>query len=207
MYRLGEEYTKERITQRIDKNSYMVRLMTVQKPKRKVKVKKKLTHQSFRKRSGLRGLYLHYQKLLRGARKRQDYARLHYLLKDDLLKLEIISQETRLLCKYGIDRIDELRLYKALIEREYEQLSAAQKKLYRKPEGKEEVAKITGRMKEIRREIRLCEGIEMRSERLKENIMIMRKEEQDEQLRRSRAGRENESGRRRNGGENIRGSD
>ncbi len=206
LYRLGEEYTKERILERISENSYRVRFQTVQKPKRKIIVKKKLSHQSFRKRSGLRGLYLHYCKLLKGARKRQDYARIHYLLKDDLLKLEIISQETRLLCKHTIDRMDELRLHKASIEREYEQLSAMRKKLYRKTEGKEQLAKITERIKEIRKEIRLCEGIEMRSKVLGENIRKMREEEKNEQFRRSRTGRENEFGRWRSSSQSDRGS-
>ena len=37
--------------------------------------------------------------------KKQNYARLHYLLKDDLMKMEAITQETRLLCRNRIDTV------------------------------------------------------------------------------------------------------
>ena len=63
-----------------------------------------------KKIGGLRGLYLHYcyrLGILPKSRK-QNYARLHYLLKDDLMKMEAISQETRLLCRNRIDTVEQL---------------------------------------------------------------------------------------------------
>lgn len=206
LYRLGEDYTKERILERISENSYRVRFHTVQKPKRKIIVRKKLTHQSFKKRSGLRGLYLHYCNLLKRARKYQNYARLHYLLKDDLMKLNVISQETQFLCRKEIDSLENLRSYKESIIKEYDRLFKLRKSLYRSIGKREEAAKCTEKIKLIRKEIRLCSGIEMRSEKLKQNVDVMRREKMNEQLRSSRTDRENESGRRRGSSENLRGS-
>lgn len=40
--------------------------------------------------------------------KKQNYARLHYLLKDDLMKMEAIAKETRLLCRNHIDTAQQL---------------------------------------------------------------------------------------------------
>ncbi len=207
LYRLGEEYSKERIMQRIAENSYTVRFQTFQREKRKVKVKRSLSHKRFKKIIGLRGLYLHYLRLLKGKGKRQSRARLHYLLKDDLLKMEIITQETRLLCEKGIDTAEDLGRYKVKIQSEYEQLFAERKKLYRQKEGKEKIGQLTDRLSKLRKEIRLCEGIEKRSEKLQEKILIIRKENpEDEQFRRSRAGREDEPGRRRSSAQGDRGS-
>lgn len=102
LYKLGEEYANERIMERITENSYAVKFSRFTEPQRTVKVfrvKGSLT--GAKKIGGLRGLYLHYcYKLgILPKNKKQNYARLHYLLKDDLMKMEAITQETRLLCR------------------------------------------------------------------------------------------------------------
>lgn len=115
LYKLGEEYTNERIMERITENSYAVKFSRFTEPQRTVKVfrvKGSLT--GAKKIGGLRGLYLHYcYKLgILPKNKKQNYARLHYLLKDDLMKMEAITQETRLLCRNRIDTVEQLLSYK-----------------------------------------------------------------------------------------------
>ncbi len=129
--------------------------------------KVKGTLKDAKKIGGLRGLYLHYcYKLGILPKKKQRIThRLHYLLKDDLLKMEAITNETRLLCRNHIDTAEQLLSYKGSLESEMQELTEQRKGLYsqsRKASGKDKEAvkarlsEITGRMKTLRREVRLC---------------------------------------------------
>ena len=216
LYKLGEDYTNERIVERIKENSYAVkfsRFVEQTKPVKVIRVKGSL--KDAKKIGGLRGLYLHYcYKLgILPKNRKQNYARLHYLLKDDLMKMEAITQETRLLCRNHIDTAEQLCSYKGSLESEIHELTEQRKGLYsqsRKAGGKEKEAvkarlsEITERMKFLRKEVRLCGGIEARSDTLREKLQVIRADEngqqrkelmKDEHRRRSgRTNRENEPG-------------
>ena len=191
LYKLGEDYTNERITERIKENSYAVRFQSFSKEQPQVRViRVKGTLKDAKKIGGLRGLYLHYcYKLgILPKKKQQNYARLHYLLKDDLLKMEAITNETRLLCRNHIDTAEQLLSYKGSLESEMQELTEQRKGLYsqsRKSVGEEKEAvkarlsEITERMKTLRREVRLCEGIEARSDTLKEKLQTIRADEKE----------------------------
>ena len=94
LYKLGEEYTNDRIMERISENSYAVKFQSFSESQPQVKVYRvKGSLKNAKKIGGLRGLYLHYcykLGILPKGRK-QNYARLHYLLKDDLMKMEALS--------------------------------------------------------------------------------------------------------------------
>lgn len=74
-----------------EKNSYAVKFQSFSEPQPQVKVYRvKGSLKNAKKIGGLRGLYLHYcykLGILPKGRK-QNYARLHYLLKDDLMKMQ-----------------------------------------------------------------------------------------------------------------------
>lgn len=216
LYKLGEEYTNERIMERISENSYAVKFSTFAEPQRAVKVfRVKGSLKGAKKIGGLRGLYLHYcYKLgILPKNKKQNYARLHYLLKDDLMKMEAISQETRLLCRNRIDTVEQLLSYKGSLETEKTDLLQKRNELYSKSrktggEGKEairsQLSDLSKRLSVIRKEVRLCEGIEARNATLKEKLSTIRADEEqqrkelmtNEHRRRSgRANRPNELGR------------
>lgn len=210
LYKLGENYTNERIIERIRENSYVVKFTAFAEPQKQVKVYRvKGSLKNAKKIDGLRGLYLHYcYKLgILPKGKKQNYARLHYLLKDDLMKMEAIASETKLLCRRHIDTAEQLLEYKGSLEREIQELTEQRKGLYsqsRKLSGedreavKARISEITGRLKTIRKEVRLCEGIEARSNAIKEKINVIRadekKEKRKEQMKdeyRRRSGRTN----------------
>ena len=215
LYKLGEDYTNERIMERIKENSYAVKFSRFAEPTKAVKViRVKGTLKDAKKIGGLRGLYLHYcyrLGILPKGRK-QNYARLHYLLKDDLMKMEAISQETRLLCRNRIDTVEQLLSYKGSLETEMTDLLQKRKELYsksRKASGEEkeavrsELSDLSKRLSVIRKEVRLCEGVEARNDTLKEKLSTIRADEQqqrkelmtNEHRRRSgRANRPNELG-------------
>lgn len=210
LYKLGEEYTNDRIMERIRENSYAVKFQSFSEPQPQIKVYRvKGSLKNAKKIGGLRGLYLHYcykLGILPKGRK-QNYARLHYLLKDDLMKMEAITQETRLLCRNHIDTAEQLCSYKGSLETEMSALLQKRKELYSKSrrisgEEKEavkaEISDISGRLKVIRKEVRLCEGISARSDTLKEKLQTIRADENEQRRKelmknehRRRSGRTN----------------
>ncbi len=206
LYRLGDDYTNERIIERIRENSYLVafaRFAPAEKEHRRYKVSG--SRKSQRKVGGLRGLYLHYCYRLgilpKG--KRREPKKVHRLLRDDLLKLDHITNETRLLCRRQIDTAEQLFSYKESLLQEKGELQSRRKVLYaksRKAEGeakesvRAELAEIAGRMKIIRKEARLCDGIMERSQSIHDRLSVIRKEEQErkeekENVRRGRCSR------------------
>ena len=103
--------------------------------------------------------------------------------------MEAITDETRLLCRNHIDTAGQLLSYKSSLESEMQELTEQSKGLYsqsRKSVGEEKEAvkarlsEITERMKTLRKEVRLCEGIEARSDTLKENLKVIRADENKE---------------------------
>lgn len=190
LYKLGENYTNERIMERITENSYAVKFSRFTEPQRTVKVfRVKGSLKGAKKIGGLRGLYLHYcYKLgILPKNKKPNYARLHYLLKDDLMKMEAITQETRLLCRNRIDTVEQLLSYKGSLETEKTDLLQKRKELYsksRKTSGEEkeairsQLSDLSKRLSVIRKEVRLCEGIEARSDILQEKLQVIRAEKQ-----------------------------
>ena len=194
LYKLGEDYTNDRITERISQNSYAVRLDRFTDPPKQVKVYRvKGSLSDIKKIGGLRGLYLHYcYKLgILPKNKKQNYARLHYLLKDDLMKMEAIAKETRLLCRNHIDTARQLLSYKGSLETEMSALLEKRKELYSKSRSakdedtksqvKAELSDISKRLSILRKEVKLCEGIAARSDTLKEKLAAIRADEQEQQ--------------------------
>lgn len=211
LYKLGDDYTNERILERIKENSYAVRFSKFAEPTKQVKVYRlKGSLSNAKKIGGLRGLYLHYcykLGILPKGRK-QNYARLHHLLKDDLMKMEAITKETRLLCRHHIDTAEQLVSYKGSLESEMEGLLLKRKGLYAKSRAakdgeekaaiKSELSDISKRLGVIRREVKLCEGISARNGVLKEKLQSIRADEQEQQRKelmknehRRRSGRAN----------------
>ena len=191
LYKLGEDYTNERIMERIRENSYAVKFARFAEPTKQVKVYRvRGSLKDAKKIGGLRGLYLHYcykLGILPKGRK-QNYAKLHYLLKDDLMKMDAITKETRLLCRCHIDTAEQLLSYQGSLETERDELTEQRKGLYsqsRKLDGKEkeavkaQISDISKRLGEIRKEVRLCEGIAARSDTLREKLQAVRADEQE----------------------------
>jgi hypothetical protein len=194
LYKLGEDYTNERITERIRENSYAVKFSRFAEPQKQIKVYRlKGSLSGAKKIGGLRGLYLHYcykLGILPKGRK-QNYAKLHYLLKDDLMKMDAIAKETRLLCRCRIDTAEQLFSYQGSLETERQELTEKRKELYSKArplkDGEEktavkaEISDISKRLSVIRKEVRLCEGIAARSDTLKEKLQAVRADEQKQE--------------------------
>jgi hypothetical protein len=126
--RLGDDYSLERIKERIYENRNRVQLEPFQKgyyyrPKQYVLLTRE---HKIRKVGGLYGLYLHYCYKLGYLPKyqKQNPARLHYLLREDLMKLDQITAQVRLLGREHISTSEQLFSYKSKVEDEIKTLTA-----------------------------------------------------------------------------------
>ena len=172
----GEDYSLE---------SIRCRILMQQRPERPLrspecKVRRARLRGDFkntRKVTGFRALYFHYCYLLGIFPKDHPKSnkRLHFLLREDLVKLDAISEETKLLVGNRIDTAEQLSSYKEGLETKIELLTADRKALYRTQRTvsiksdddalarvKEQITAISRELSALRKEVRLCENIAIR---------------------------------------------
>ena len=152
-----------------------------------------------KKVGGMYGLYLHYCYKLGHLPKykKQNTTRLHYLLKEDLLKLDKITAETRLLGRENISTDEQLFSYKESVLSQIKTLTDDRthlRKQLRKnlsddelSKVKEQISTITGKLWTLRKEVGLCDDIAERSKVIEANLETVRayeeKQERKEQNR------------------------
>lgn len=186
----GEEYSVEAIRRRILEENVPTALPERSQPEKKKYVVYVKGNQPKRKIGGLRGLYLHYCFLLGILPKNRpaiSRKQLHFLLREDLIKLEQISKETRLLCRCHIDTDEQLLSYRESLQEQIERLSGKRQHLrYQRRsiksdeilrEVKEEISRLTSQIEALREEVVLCNGIAARSGSIQQKIQIVRQEE------------------------------
>ena len=129
----GDDYTLEGIRRRILEQSRPARFLSEPAPKTK-RYRVSGNWNGRKKATGFRALYLHYCYLLGvfPKSKQQNKRRLHFLLREDLIKLDAITQEARLLGSNHIDTAQQLSSYKETLETRIDALTTQRKQLYRK---------------------------------------------------------------------------
>ena len=188
----GEDYTLESIRRRILEQSRTTRPLP--EPVRKTKRYRVSGNWKGRKKAtGFRALYLHYCYLLGvfPKNKQQNKRRLHFLLREDLIKLDAITQEARLLGTNHIDTAQQLSSYKENLEKRIDGLTMQRKQLYRKQRTvavktdeaeaqqiKEQIDSLSRELSKLRREVKLCNDIEVRSGIMQEHIKTVREDEE-----------------------------
>ena len=118
---------------------------------------------------------------------------MHYLLRDDLIKLDRISQEVRLLGNYHIDNAEQLFSFSGKCSESLKQMESERKDLRnelkrnipeeRKSEIKEKISSISEEMKKLRKEMSLCESIAERSEIISPKLQQIYAEESEQTKR------------------------
>lgn len=191
----GEDYSLDSIRRRILSQSRPERKKPEQKPEI-LRVRLIGNLKAARKLTGFRALYVHYCYLLGifpKNRPQQSRKRQHFLLREDLLKLDAITAETRLLIGHRIDTAEQLFCYRDKVSEKITALTEKRKQLYKAqrtaavksdPEKTAEVkAQITALSKELaalRKEVVLCNSIAERSGVIQEKIKAVREDEQPE---------------------------
>lgn len=186
----GEDYTIEAIRKRILKQQSVSKSATQGRKTYRISVKGSI--QKTKKIGGLRGLYLHYCFLLGILPKSQSPIspkQIHTLFREDLIKLERVSKETRLLCHYRIDTAEQLFTLKENLQGQIAELTETRKHLRYKcrsikdseklAEVKVEISGLTKQIGELRKEVVLCDGIAARSGVIKEKLRKVREENRE----------------------------
>ena len=187
----GEAYTLEGIRRRILEQSRAARPLPEPAPKTK-HYRVSGNWQSRKKVTGFRALYFHYCYLLGvfPKSKQRNKRRLHFLLREDLIKLDAITQEARLLAVHRIDTAKQLSSYQSELESRIADVTSQRRQLYRKQrtaavksdevasaEVCTAIATLSKELSQLRREVKLCSDIAVRSGILPERIQKVREDE------------------------------
>ena len=177
---LGEEYSEEAIKRRLIENQRLPIVPFHSGTQRQYKLPTR--GDKIQKKSGIYRLYLYYCYKLGylPKYKKPNTNKLHYLLRKDLLKLDKISEEARLLGRENISTDKQLFSYKESVMGEISKLTDDRTHLRntmrRKMSDdelskvKNEVSTITDKIKLLRKEVRTCESIEQRSKVMEYNL-------------------------------------
>ena len=148
--------------------------------------------------------YLHYCYLLGILPKNTDYKPTSPYLKEDLKKLDTFTEQVRYMGKYHIETLEDLYADRKALETELAALTEQRRKLQNKirratPEAKitlrEEKADVTAQITELRKRLKLNEGIEERSVQMKEKTDLLYANEYraQEEQQRKKYGRERDA--------------
>lgn len=195
MRNFGEDYSLDSIRRRILSQRRPERRTTEQKPEI-LRVRLIGNLKTARKLTGFRALYVHYCYLLGifpKNRPQQSRKRMHFLLREDLLKLDAITAETRLLIGHRIDTAEQLFSYRDNVSGKITVLTKERQQLYKlqrtaavksdpekAAEIKAQIAALSKELATLRKEVVLCNSIAVRSGVIQEKIKAVREDEQPE---------------------------
>ncbi|MDR3072678.1 MAG: relaxase/mobilization nuclease domain-containing protein [Clostridiales Family XIII bacterium] len=177
----GMEYSIEGIRKRILANTRpQRRIIPAEPPPKRIRVIGKLN--TAKRITGLCALYFSYLHKMGVLPKRKEPnpRRVYFLFREDIRFIQNISRETRLLVNHKIDTTGQLLSHKDKLTNKIISLSSERKTLRYKSRSirgedklavvKAQISELSGKIGELRREVRLCEDIEKRSVDMKEKI-------------------------------------
>ena len=177
----GDDYGIDAIRRRILENTRPKNISVLpEKTTKKVRFKGNLY--KVKRNTGFSALYFYYlyRMGVLPKKKTPNPKRVYFLFREDIRHMQSISKEARLLVKHKIDTAEQLAGYKESVTAKMIALSSSRKKLrYRlrsiKDENdveviKTEISDLSEKIGELRREVKLCEGIEKRSGDMKEKL-------------------------------------
>lgn len=178
----GDDYKIENIETRI----YETQAIREPFPEARVKPKryrmlKKQNLKNRKKAKGIKALYLHYCFLLKVYPKNKNMKKRYSKeMREEIKKMDKISNEVRLLCKKNIQSVQELLAYKKSLILDRKESKAKVENLWRKnrktenesdkQKNYEEIKILKNEIKNLNEEINLIEDIETRIPKIKENI-------------------------------------
>mgnify|MGYP003190606194 CR=1 FL=1 len=195
----GEDYSIEQIRRRILSQTRAEKKPS--EPTRQViRIRLFGSLEKARKITGFRALYFHYCYLLGifPKNKPNQNRRLHFLLREDLRKLDAITAETRLLVGHRIDTAEQLFSYQSEVKGKITALTAERKQLYKlqrtaavkadtekAAEIKDRISSLSKELAPLRKEVSLCDDIAERSGVIKEKIKAVREDKQNDRKERT----------------------
>ncbi len=185
---LGNGYTETAIRQRILRQRY-----PEIEPRQPKKPTKRYTIQGDFRLSkvtwkGLRALYFFYLRKLREANNhpKQSYP---FVLKEDLRHLDALSEQAKFLFRYKLDTGEQVQELQKMLTEKISELQSERTELYnerrrvgtteeRKQEIEERLEALSDTNKQLRRDLKLCSDVLLRSVEIEERNRILREEAQ-----------------------------
>lgn len=210
-HKLGSGYDYDEVMKRISRNIRR-RQPFPEEEQEKVQEHRRQSQPPYQKRrTGLYGLYLRYCYELHIIKAHPaSVQRVSFFMREDLARLNRLDAQTRLLGKAGISTAEELVTHKAELESKITSLTEKRKELRKEarscrrcgePEradiAKAEAAAISKELWKLRKEVRLCDEIMLRSAETREELERLLdsqqeyeygKEEKQDELFRGRGG-------------------
>ena len=191
---LGDEYSYDAICKKILNNTRNIP-PEKKEPDKVIVMKLHGPLNKHRKYKGIRALYFQYCFKLGILPKNKSIspARLHFLLREDLAKLDNINKETKLLCINKIDTSKQLFSYQNQQQEQMNSLISKRKHMRYKLRSvhsedeksllKSEISKLTAEIGKLRKEVILCDHIAKRSEVIKEKLKVIKEDERKEEAK------------------------
>ena len=181
--RLGDNYTEDAIRERILRNDPAAMPEPARETSSVPKVYRARLAGSFRKMRkkkvrGLMALYLWYAYRMGNIKRRHSNSKhTHYLLREDLYKLKMRDEMTRLLVTNHIETFDQLHAHRDECKEMIDFLCAKRKRLQsdvNNPRKEESLSLIREQLKVLRREVWLCGKVEEDSRLVEEKRSALR---------------------------------
>jgi hypothetical protein len=184
---LGDDYAEDAIKERILRNRMPERPTPLPEPKKK-RYKGQVNLKTAKKITGFQALYLSYLfKMGILPKNRASAKRTHFLLREDLRHMDELIAQTKLLCTHHIGSKEQLFSYQSGLTQEMGTAIEARKSLYNHirrcgdetqiSEYREQISGISKKVSLLRKEVRLCAGIQSRSVEIKQKLSQVRQEE------------------------------
>lgn len=183
----GDEYKIENIEKRIyEREAIRQPFPEARRNTKRYTTIKKNNFKKKKKATGIKALYFHYCFLLKvyPKKRKKKYSK---ELREEIKRMNRISEETRFLCKNNIQTEQELLEYKRMLTINRKELKSKKEYLWRKhkraTEEKEkqtirlEIQKLQNEITKISKEIELIEDIETRIPKIKRTLEEIEKDE------------------------------
>lgn len=182
----GEEYSIDKIKKRIE-TTQSPRIPFIEVYGRK---KRKFDKPNYNKtkRTGIYALYIHYCYLLKVFPKKYPYQKLPPSIRADVKKMDMISEETRLLVRNKLKTNEQFFSFKNEKEKELSNLLDERSKLWykhkksknknEKEDLRKQIDELNEQIQPLRKEVVLCNEIKERTSKLEQNIQEFEQEQE-----------------------------
>lgn len=188
--RFGEEYSVERIRQRILANDFVTKDKIY--PYKTMKIRFYETKSIFKKAykpKGIIALYYYYKHLLGLYKKNNVPHKLTEEMRKDIAKMDRYSELIRFLCKYKLEIVKNVDDLKDKKLKEKQEILNTRNRLYYKRGNTEngiekdqitkQIIQVTDELKKIKKEIKMCDEVVNNTAKMKEQIRQVEEKEQE----------------------------
>lgn len=185
---LGENYSEESIQRRIAMARNGIRVLDKPTPDYNAWLNK----YEPTKLHGFKALYFHYLYLFGKIRKKETPQRISFYMREELIKFDRYQKQFHFLVENNIETTAQLKIFKENAENKMSELTHKRSRLYSKADPTIEIKTINAELREVRKNIRICNNIFQDIETIREhqNYVIWLEQEAEKDKKRRYLGKE-----------------